>query len=628
MRFSEDFLDELKDRIRLSDYVGRSVKLTRSGKHLKGLSPFKPEKTPSFFVDDDKRSFNCYATDTRGDLISFVIETEGLSFYEAVTKLAEQAGMELPTDSPLEDKKIRRRKSLQDWMEATVKFYEAQLRSDVGRDARQYLSGKRRLNENAWSRHRIGFAPEGWQNLRDHLIGQGASDADLLEIGVVNKSKQSDRPPYDAFRNRIIFPILDASGKPVALGGRALEPNEVLKEKGIPKYVNSPETTLFRKSETIYGFGPARDALHKNSRLADRSTLSRGLVLVEGYMDVIAMVEHGFATAVAPMGTALTDGQLSRIWRCGLEPILCFDGDSAGQKAAERAVDLALPMLAPGRSLYFTFLPDKLDPDDLLGQDGGEDQMRSLLESARPLVDVLWGRELVRDAVDTPERRAGLEARLSEHVGRIGDENVRRAYQREIKDRLYQLSRATRHFEPRGNVDKSTQINGHFRLTQEVVNTNSGRSGLGLLVRAVDNPALVVEAREALVVAEFNDPDISAIRDALLDVEDSCGDLDRASVSSHLRSLGRTRSVKLLEKYPKAEPIDLAKAEGREWLATLERFPTVAALREEASDAATSTDGVEDFAAQWERQKRLVAERQALKTRAMDIVLDDIPDEA
>ena len=316
MRFSEDFIDTLKDRVSLSDYIGRKVKLVKAGKHWKGLSPFKPEKTPSFMVDDEKRSFVCYSSGISGDIISFVQETEGLSFTEAVEKLARDAGLEIPTDNPQNAQKTRKRKSLMDLMEATIAFYEQTLRSDAGLVARRYLEEERGLDEAAWRRHRIGFAPEGWQGLYDHLKGQGAEDAELIDIGVSRPSNKSGKPPYDAFRNRVIFPILDPSGRPIAMGGRALESSAVLKERGIPKYVNSSDTPLFHKSRVIYGYGPAREALHKASRNEDhKDPLARGLIVAEGYMDVIAMIEHGFETAVAPMGTALTNEQLEMLWR-------------------------------------------------------------------------------------------------------------------------------------------------------------------------------------------------------------------------------------------------------------------------------------------------------------------------
>ncbi len=619
MRFSENFLNELKDRLPLSSYVGRKVKLTRSGRHMKGLSPFKQEKTPSFFVDDDKRTFTCYSTGVHGDLISFVQETEGLSFQEAVEKLAGMAGMELPTDSPQERQQVAKRKSLMELMEATVTFYENQLRADIGREARDYLLNKRGLDDPAWRRHRIGYAPEGWQSLRDHLVGLGANDKELLDIGVVRTSKQSSKPPYDAFRHRIIFPILDPTGRPVALGGRALEPSEVLKEKGIPKYVNSAETPLFHKSSVIYNYGRARDALHKKGMRQNEAgdALSRGLIVSEGYMDVIALAEHGFDTAVAPMGTALTEDHLKMLWRVGPEPIMCFDGDAAGRNAALRAADLALPLLEPGNSLYFTLLPQGMDPDDLLKTDGGKEQMRDLLLNARPLVDLLWERERDKEKLDTPERRAGFEARLDACADRIGHEQVKKAYRRELKNRQFELFRPQRQPFVKGGFKKPTSAG----ITWEQIMDAQGRSGIGLLVRAIDSQDLLEEARDVLAFAEFSDQDVSSLRNAALDVQESHGKVDRLLVAAHLRSLGRTRSAKLLEDYPRNEPIDPASGAGRAWLEALERFPTVAALRDEADstkDAVASANGVEEYAAEWARRKRLVAEREALRKRTQE----------
>ncbi len=633
MRFNDDFLNEIKDRVRLSDYVGRKVKLVRSGRHMKGLSPFKPEKTPSFLIDDDKRSFVDYSTGISGDIISFIQETEGLSFTETVTKLAEIAGLDLPTETPGEARQMRRRKSLLELMEAAVAFFEAQLVSGVGREARDYLKRERRLPEAAWSRHRIGYAPDAWQGLRDHLVAQGATDDELIEIGLVRASKKSGKPPYDAFRNRVIFPILDATGRPIALGGRALESKALMQERGIPKYINSDETPLFRKSSTIYAYGPARDALGRQVRSGLTGPLSRGLVVVEGYMDVIAMAENDFSTAVAPMGTALTEEQLQLLWRVGPEPIMCFDGDSAGIKAAQRAVDLALPLLEPGRSIYVTILPDGKDPDDLLQLADGRSQMQALLEGARPLIDLLWERERDREALDTPERKAGFEARLGEHVKKIQHPQVQKAYERELKDRFFehfrsqwQARRQARASGPGSRTDAGHAKKGR-NATPEQQREAPAMRGLMLLLRAVDNPQLLDAARDDLVTADFFDEDLSAIRDAALDVQDSCGELDRSAIAAHLRSLGRTRSANLLEEYPRNEPTDLGTAEGKQWLDALERFPTVAALRDEVESAddaeIASENGVEEFAAFLERRKQLVAERQAFKKRGQDDFFDD-----
>ncbi len=638
MRFSEAFIDELKDRLPISGYVGRKVKLVRSGKNFKGLSPFKDEKTPSFYVDDDKRSYRCFSTQNSGDIISFVQETEGLSFQEAVEKLVGLAGMDMPTENKAEKKQATKRKSLFELMEAAVLFYEEQLREPVGDEARSYLIQKRGLKEKSWKRHRIGYAPEGWQTLHDHLIKLGATAKELLEIGLVRPSKNESKPPYDAFRHRIIFPILDPTGRPIALGGRALDPAHVLKEKGIPKYVNSSETPLFHKSSVIYNYGRARDAIYKLSRtMSDGDPFARGLVVTEGYMDVIAMAEHGFSTAVAPMGTALTEEQLKMLWRVGPEPIMCFDGDEAGQKAALRAVDLALPMLEPGKSVYVTILPEGLDPDDLLKTDNGEQGLRDLLRNARPLVDLLWERELNKETLDTPERRAGFEARLDEAVASIANEQVRGAYVRELKDRRYQYFREQRQAKqpPRRQNNWDRNPNSKFKgrgfpqgPVIKLADTKglTGRAGLGMIVRAIDSYTLMEEAKEMLAMADFRDEDVLALRNAALDVQEFGEKVDRDAIAAHLRSLGRTRSAKLLEEYPNQEPIDPSSAIGREWLAALERFPTVAALKDEAEsekNAFASANGVEEHKAEWARRKRLVAERQALKAKSQEPI-DDI----
>lgn len=638
MRFSEAFIDELKDRLPISGYIGNKVKLVRSGKNFKGLSPFKDEKTPSFYVDDEKRSYRCFSTQNSGDIIAFVQETEGLSFQEAVEKLVQLAGMEMPTESATEKKQVKKRKSLFELMEAAVSFYEVQLRENVGLEAREYLQKKRGLSEGAWRRHRIGYAPEGWQTLYDHLIKMGATPKDLLEIGLVRPFKNASKPPYDAFRHRIIFPILDPTGRPIALGGRALEPGHVLKEKGIPKYVNSSETPLFHKSSVIYNYGKARDAIYKLSRNASSGEpFSRGLIVSEGYMDVIAMAENGFATAVAPMGTALTEEQLKMLWRVGPEPIMCFDGDDAGKKAAMRAVDLALPMLEPGKSVYVTILPQGMDPDDLLKTDGGAHGLRDLLRNARPLVDLLWERELSQETLDTPERRAGFEARLDEAVSTIANEQVRQAYVRELKDRRYQYFRDQRQSK-QSNFKKdnwgaknSNKFRGKNIAQGPVIKLSdtrglTGRTGLGMIVRAIDSQNLMDEAKEMLAMADFSDEDVLALRNAALDVQEFGEKVDRSAIAAHLRSLGRTRSAKLLEEYPNQESIDPATVAGREWLAALERFPTVAALKDEAEsekNAFASANGVEEHKAEWARRKRLVAERQALKAKSQEPI-DDI----
>ena len=375
-RFPESFLNELKSRVRISDVVGRKVKLVKKGKEWAGLSPFTAEKTPSFYVNDQKQFFKCFSSGKFGDVITFLQETERLGFSEAVERLAGEAGMQLPQDTPQDRAERTRKGRLLDVMEAATVFFEESLRGSDGSAARGYLAG-RGLKPDAWARHRLGFSPDGWRHLQDRLKASGARVDDMLAAGLIIQP-ENGKEPYDRFRGRIIFPIEDTTGHVIAFGGRAME------KDAKPKYLNSPETELFHKGHQLYRYMRAREA----AAMAD----VEGLIVCEGYMDAIALTEAGFGYAVAPLGTALTEDQLSLLWKVGGEPILCFDGDEAGIRAAHKAVDRALPHLEPGRSLFFTLLPDGLDPDDMI-RERGKDAMRAALEGAKPLVDLLWQRE-------------------------------------------------------------------------------------------------------------------------------------------------------------------------------------------------------------------------------------------
>ena len=330
MSITPDFLDEIRARIRVSDVVGRRVKLTRKGREFVGLSPFNNEKTPSFTVNDQKAFYHCFSSGKHGDVFSFLQEVEGLTFPEAVERLAEEAGLEVPRQSGRSKQDVERQRSLLDVMELACAYFEKSLQAPEGHSARHYLEG-RRLAPKAWKTFRLGYAPDSRTGLMAYLSSQNVP-ADMVEqAGLL--SKRDDGSHQDKFRNRIIFPIADNRGRVIAFGGRALE-----KESKRPKYLNSPETPLFHKGRVLYNHHMARGAAHDS-----------GIVIVaEGYMDVIALAEGGFPYAVAPLGTALTTDQLSLLWRMSPEPVLCFDGDRAGIKAAYRALDLALPMLKPG----------------------------------------------------------------------------------------------------------------------------------------------------------------------------------------------------------------------------------------------------------------------------------------
>jgi len=417
MGFPSQFLDELRARLPVSEVAGKRVKLKKAGREWKGLSPFNKEKTPSFTVNDQKGFYKDFSSGKHGDIFTFVMETEGLSFPEAVERLAGMAGLPMPVTSKDAEIREERRKTLHDVMEIAAKFFQATLSTRAGAKARGYLAD-RGMDPGTQLRFRIGYAPGERFALKEHLGSHGISVPDMIEAGLLIAGE--DIPvPFDRFRDRVMFPITDLRGRVIAFGGRALE-------RDVPaKYLNSPETSLFHKGSNLYNLPAARAAAHQGA----------AIVVVEGYVDVIAMVSAGFEAAVAPLGTALTEEQLSLLWKMSDEPVLCFDGDSAGRNAAYRAVDIALPRLQPGKSLKFALLPDGQDPDDLV-RSGGREAIAEVMEQSRPLAQMLWMRETEAGAFDTPERRAALEARISQITAGIGNETVRKYYRQDFSERL------------------------------------------------------------------------------------------------------------------------------------------------------------------------------------------------
>ncbi len=417
MRFTPQFLEELSARLPVSEVVGKRVKLKRAGREWKGLSPFQQEKSPSFTVNDQKGFYHDFSSGKHGSIFDFVMETEGVSFPEAVERLAAMAGLPLPAANPDAARHEKRRKTLHDVMDLAAKFFADTLASRHGAKARGYL-GDRAISPATQLQFRLGYATPDRFALKEHLGSLGIPVEDMVEAGLLIAG--DDIPvPYDRFRDRVMFPITDLRGRVIAFGGRALE-------KDVPaKYMNSPETPLFHKGDNLYNHAPARQAAHNGS----------ALVVVEGYVDVIAMVTAGFPGTVAPLGTALTESQLALLWKMADEPILCFDGDKAGQKAAWRAADLALPHLKPGKSLRFALLPEGQDPDDL-ARSGGRVAIEEVIGAARGLADVLWSREIEGGSFGTPERRAALEARIGEMTNGIRDEVLRRYYRQDFSERL------------------------------------------------------------------------------------------------------------------------------------------------------------------------------------------------
>jgi DNA primase len=422
MKFSDSFLDEIRARLPVSQVVGRRVPLKRAGREWKGLSPFNKEKTPSFTVNDQKGFYHDFSSGKHGDIFTFVMETEGLSFPEAVERLAGEAGLELPKPDPHFEHSAKERLGLFEALDAAARSFEDGLTAREGRDALLYAE-RRGLGRETLQEFRIGYAANARDALKTALLKRGFTEAQLLDAGLIIKP-DDERPTYDRFRNRLTIPILDAKSRVIAFGARALDRDQE------PKYLNSPETRLFDKGSTVFNLARARQRAFERGEL----------IVVEGYMDVIALHQAGFANSVATLGTAFTERQMELLWHLAAEPVVCFDGDRAGEAAAARAIDRMLPNLREGHSFRFAFLPEGSDPDDLVRSKGAK-AFAECLAGARPLIDVLWLRELKAHAIDTPERRAAFEARLDALLGQIGNIRVRDHYRREVKNRLFNLWR-------------------------------------------------------------------------------------------------------------------------------------------------------------------------------------------
>jgi DNA primase len=416
MSLSPQFLDELRARTLLSALIGRTTKLQKAGREYRACCPFHNEKSPSFYVNDDKGFYHCFGCSAHGDAIRWLTDQRGLPFMDAVKELAQSAGMDMPAMDPRAAEKAEAAKGLHEACADAALWFTDQLNGIAGAEARTVLE-KRGIKPETARAFALGYAPDSRTKLKDALKNYG--DPMLIEAGLLISVEE--KTPYDRFRGRLMIPIRDPRGRTVAFGGRIIGDGE-------PKYLNSPETPLFDKGRTLYNLDRAGPAARKAGRV----------LVVEGYMDVIALAQAGFEEAVAPLGTALTEAQLERLWRMSDVPILCLDGDSAGQKAAIRAAHRALPMLAPGRSLAFVTLPQGQDPDDLVRAKGSA-AFEALLTSPDPLVDKLWAHELALEPLDTPEQKAGLKYRLNELAGLIADQNVKHEYIAEFRRRFDDL---------------------------------------------------------------------------------------------------------------------------------------------------------------------------------------------
>src|SRR5712671_524701 len=534
MAFPPRFLDELRARVSLAEVVGRHLRLIKRGREYVGLCPFHSEKTPSFSVVEDKGFYHCFGCGAHGDVIGFTMQKANLSFPEAVEDLARQAGLDVPKQSREEREKSERQATIQGAVEAACAFFEEALHAPPGREARLYLE-RRGLDLETIRRFRLGYAPDGRDALK-RALAKNFPEPLLIEAGLVHRRDGGDS--FDYFRHRVIFPIGDRRGRIIAFGGRVLG-------EGQPKYLNSPETPLFHKGRVLYGWAQARVAAARPTGDAQPSA-----IVAEGYMDVIALHRAGFTTAVAPLGTALTETQIEELWRLAPEPVLCFDGDAAGQRAAGRALERALPLLKPGHSLRFATLPPGEDPDTLILRQGVS-AMREALDNARPLAELLWEIESAHK-VETPEQRAALEHRLEERVRVIADRSVQEHYRSFFRNRLFDIFRRTK---PRpGRRGASQKIGPNIGVRLNSVATFEGRprgepTSLRrrrqeiLLALLINHPFLLHEVAEDLAALHLPAADLDKLCHEILSIHALKPDLDDTALKLHLTEHGFGRVV-------------------------------------------------------------------------------------
>ncbi len=535
MAFSTHFLDEVRGRVRLSDLVGRRVKLTRHGKEHTGLCPFHSEKTPSFTVNDDKAFYHCFGCGKHGSAFDFLMETEGLPFPEAVERVTDMVGMEVPKDSHVDPEVRERQATLYDIMQKAAVVFQSELLGPDGKATRDHIKN-RGVTEATAKTFRLGLTPKSRNGLRAALAAQNIDDDQMIEAGLIIRPEDGGEP-FDRFRDRLMFPIMDLRGRVIAFGGRALG-------EARAKYLNSPETPLFKKGRVLYGLNEARDAIREIGTA----------IVTEGYMDVIALYTAGFKHAVAPLGTALTEEQMGLLWRHAKEPILCLDGDTAGRRAAESAADRSLPLLAPGQSLRFAQVPVGEDPDSLI-QKSGAPALSEVLANAISLDELLWSRERGREQILTPEREAGLKRRLEDLGREIKDVSVRESYQRQFRARFAAdfppVERSGRRGGQGGkswNGERSGKAPVPRKATRELLNSalakgSNTSSGGGvreetLLALIVEYPELLHTIEEEFSHLDFPPGPLDSLRAAILKESARIPDLDKEMLQNHLKDQG------------------------------------------------------------------------------------------
>ncbi len=624
MAFSEQFLDELRARTGLADVISGRVKLAKKGREHLGLCPFHKEKTPSFTVNEEKGFYHCFGCGAHGSAFDFVMETDGLTFPEAVEKLAGEAGLEVPRETPQDRERHKQRQTLFDVTEKACRFFERRLSMPEGKHALDYLK-RRGFNDDVIKRFRLGFAPDGRDILKNALAKDGVDEnlmvgagmlirpddqeartgaartgksAKEARTGAARTGKQKPKPPYDRFRGRVMFPITDQRDRVIAFGGRTLGGQDAGTDINAPKYLNSPETALFHKGRVLYGLksasGPARKA--------------GAIIVTEGYTDVIALNQAGFENAVAPLGTALTEDQMRLLWRIAPEPVLCFDGDQAGEKAAARAAERALPLLASGFGLRFAMLPRGEDPDSLI-KSGGADAMARVIESALPLSEVLWRMETGGRLPKTPEQRAAIQKRLGNYAREITDGTLRSHFMSLFNDRIWAGSRfgagkkgKTGDWAPSMALELNAQ-------TKSPVSTPE-RAQRVLLAIIINHPEIFDGVEETLGKFSFGEGRFDQLRQELISVLLKDAGMESDGVKEVLRERGFAESLEVLFRDPLIgqnrhinkdageDEYQLLWNENAELLKHLEGAPEVERLKQDKETGIAEED--------WERTKALL----------------------
>jgi DNA primase len=617
MSLSPQFLDELRNRTMLSALIGRSVKLQKAGREFRACCPFHDEKTPSFYVNDDKGFYHCFGCSAHGDAIRFLTEAKGMPFIEAVKELAQAAGLDMPAPDPRSAERAERATGLVAASEAAQRWFAEQLQGIGGAEARAYLA-RRGVPDELVKAFGLGFSPDSRGRLKSALATFG--NETLIEAGLLILVE--DKEPYDRFRGRLMFPVRDARGRTIAFGGRILDAGE-------PKYLNSPDTPLFDKGRTLYNLDRAGPA----SRKAER------VIVVEGYMDVIALARAGIDEAVAPLGTALTEAQIERLWRLVPVPILCFDGDKAGVKAAVRAAMRALPMVGPGRSLCFVTLPGGQDPDDLV-KAGGRAAVESALQGAIPLVDLIWRHEQDAEPLDTPETRAGLRRRLADHAASIADKGTAEQYKLEFRRRFDALFGAPPPYQQSFQQNRQGErppFRRDFRKPPPRPASERarsiGKSGIdGMMARAVIaglvlRPGAIIGHAETLAGISLGDATLERVRDILIDAAFAGRSLEGGAAHSILAEAGlgpavdelcRTNGLAFSFLRGDADP-SRAERDLGEAIDVLVTRPVIEQALAEATRAFGTTTDEASFA----EQQRLTREKQDVERRLMDLMQPD-----